>query len=191
MEHENDSNVTDLLVAWSAGDADAGERLAPLVYSELRRLARHYMNRERAGHTLDTAALVNEAYIRLIDVRRVQWQDRAHFFAMAGRTMRRILIDFSRRRRYRRPAGAEYVEFDERLTVFPAPSMDLLSINDALTALAAVDPRKVQVVEMKFFAGLDVHEIAEALGVSPETVRRDWRLAKSWLRREMKARVSS
>jgi RNA polymerase sigma factor (TIGR02999 family) len=179
--------VTQLLLSWSDGDESAMDRLAPLVYEELHRLARGYMNREREAHTLQTSALVNEAYLRLIDVRRVQWQNRAHFFAMASRLMRRILVDFARRRRYRkRGGGVEHVAFDEGLTVSANPSSDLVAIDDALRALAAVDPRKVQVIELRFFGGLDVRETARALNVSPETVRRDWRLAKAWLLREMK-----
>lgn len=187
MQEHRDARVTELLLAWGSGDAKAMDRLAPLVYRELHRLAHGYINRERTGHTLQTSALVNEAYLKLIDARRVRWQNRAHFFAMAGRMMRRILVDFARRRRYqKRGGGAEHVDFDEALTALPNPSADLLAIDDALTALAAVDPRKVQVVEMKFFAGLDVRETAEALKVSAETVRRDWRLAKAWLRREIR-----
>jgi RNA polymerase sigma factor (TIGR02999 family) len=179
--------VTELLLAWSGGDDSAMERLAPIVYQELHRLARRYMNREREAHTLQTSALVNEAYLRLVEVQHVRWQNRAHFFALASRMMRRVLVDFARRRRYqKRGGGAEHVEFDESLTVRPNPSFEMVAIDDALTALASVDPRKVQVVEMRFFGGLDVKETAEALNVSPETVRRDWRLAKAWLRREIR-----
>lgn len=163
------------------------ERLAPLVYTELHRLARTYMKRERESHTLQTAALVNEAYVRLVDVRRVQWQSRGHFYAIASRMMRRILVDFARRRRYqKRGGGAEHVSLDENLTVSANPSSDLVAIDDALTALASVDPRKVRVIELRFFGGLDVRETAAALQVSAETVRRDWRLAKAWLRREIR-----
>jgi RNA polymerase sigma factor (TIGR02999 family) len=163
------------------------DRLAPLVYQELHRLARGYMKRERVAHTLQTSALVNEAYLRLIDVQQVRWQNRSHFYAMASRMMRRILVDFARRRRYqKRGGGAERVDLDENLIVTTRPSSDLVAIDDALSALASVDPRKVQVVELRFFAGLDVRETAAALNVSPETVRRDWRLAKAWLRREIR-----
>jgi len=187
MESSRHSRVTDLLLAWGDGDAAAMDRLAPLVYQELHRLARGYMNREREPHTLQTSALVNEAYLRLVDVQRVRWQNRAHFFAMASRMMRRILVDIARHRRYqKRGGGAEHVNFDENLTVSPNPSADLVAIDDALNALAEVDPRKVRVVELRFFVGLDVRETAEALNVSPETVRRDWRLAKVWLRREIR-----
>ena len=190
MKSERNENVTELLLAWGEGDAEALERLAPLVYGELHRLAHRYMNQERDGHTLQTSALVNEAYLKLIDVRRVRWQNRGHFFAMAGRLMRRILVDFARRRRYlKRGGAAEHVHFDENLTLSAGRSSDLLDIDEALKALADLDPRKVQVVEMRFFAGLEVQEIAEALNVSPETVRRDWRLAKAWLRREIGGRT--
>ena len=165
------------------------QRLAPLVYQELHRLAHIYMSNERDGHTLQTSALVNEAFLKLIDVRRIRWQNRGHFFAMAGRLMRRILVDFARRRRYlKRGGAADHVDFDENLTISSRQSPDLVTIDDALNALASVDARKVQVVEMRFFAGLEVREIAEALNVSPETVRREWRLAKAWLRRAISAK---
>jgi RNA polymerase sigma factor (TIGR02999 family) len=183
-EHNRDPNVTELLLAWGSGDAEAMQRLAPLVYRELHRLAHIRMSKERDGHTLQTSDLVNEAFLKLIDVRRIRWQNRGHFFAMAGRLMRRILVDFARRRHYlKRGGAAEHVDFDENLIISPRQSPDLVTIDDALTALASVDARKVQVVEMRYFAGLEVREIAEALNVSPETVRRDWRLAKAWLRR--------
>jgi RNA polymerase sigma factor (TIGR02999 family) len=185
-KHQN-YNVTKLLLAWGSGDTEAMDRLAPLVYRELHRLAHFYMSKERAGHTLQTSALVNEAYLKLIDVRRIQWQDRGHFFAMAGRLMRRILVDFARKRAYLKRGGkAEHVDFEEDLCITPVPSHDLITIDDALDALASVDERKVQVVEMRFFAGLEVREIAEALEVSPETVRRDWRLARAWLQRAIR-----
>jgi RNA polymerase sigma factor (TIGR02999 family) len=187
MQDHPDSNVTDLLLAWGAGETEAMDRLAPLVYRELHRLAHIHMSKEREGHTLQTSALVNEAYLKLIDVRRIRWQNRGHFFAMAGRLMRRILVDFARKRRYlKRGGAAEYVDFDENLRISSSQPTDLVMIDDALNALASVDARKVQVVEMRFFAGCEVREIAEALNVSPETVRRDWRLAKAWLRRAMK-----
>jgi len=187
MESTRNPRVTELLLAWGQGDEAAMDRLAPLVYQELHRLARGYMKRERVAHTLQTSALVNEAYLRLIDVQQVRWQNRSHFYAMASRMMRRILVDFARRRRYqKRGGGAERVDLDENLIVTTRPSSDLVAIDDALSALASVDPRKVQVVELRFFAGLDVRETAAALNVSPETVRRDWRLAKAWLRREIR-----
>lgn len=178
--------VTDLLVAWSGGDPSALEELVPLVHGELRRLARRAMARERGGHTLQTSALVNEAYLRLVDLSRVRWQDRAHFFAMSARLMRRILVDHARSRASRkRGGGARKVSFDEALVVSKEREADLVALDDALHALASVDPRKSQVVELRFFGGLGVDEAAEALHVSPETVARDWRLAKVWLLREL------
>ena len=192
MAENRNPNVTELLLAWGSGDAEAMQRLAPLVYQELHRLAHTYMSKEREGHTLQTSALVNEAYLKLIDVRRIRWQNRGHFFAMAGRLMRRILVDFARKRRYlKRGGAAEHVDFDENLTISSSQSPDLVAIDDALNALASVDARKVQVVEMRFFAGLEVQEIAGALNLSPETVRRDWRLAKAWLRRAITSKDAS
>ncbi|HTR03691.1 MAG TPA: sigma-70 family RNA polymerase sigma factor [Thermoanaerobaculia bacterium] len=179
-------DVTALLKRWSAGDAAAFERLVPLVHAELRRLAHREMGRERAGHTLQTTALVNEAYLRLVDSSRVRWQDRAHFFAMSAQLMRRILVDHARARRARkRGGGARQVELDEALVVSPERGSDLVALDDALQALAFVDARKAQVVELRYFGGLSANESAEALGVSPETVLRDWRLAKAWLLREL------
>jgi RNA polymerase sigma factor (TIGR02999 family) len=181
--------VTELLVAWSGGDASALEQLVPLVHAELQRLARRQMRRERDGHTLQTTALVNEAYLRLVDLSRIRWQDRAHFFAMSARLMRRILVDHARSRRYiKRGGGAGRVPFDEGLTVSMEPAADLVALDDALQALARVDARKGHVVELRYFGGLSVEETAEALHVSPETVMRDWRLAKAWLLREITAR---
>jgi RNA polymerase sigma factor (TIGR02999 family) len=178
--------ITELLLAWSAGDASALDQLMPLVHGELRRLARRHMNGERDGHTLQTTALVNEAYLRLIDVRRVRWQDRAHFFAMSARVMRRILVDHARGRQYQKRSGGVRVPLDEAVIPAQEVGADLVALDDALEALAAVDPRKVQVVEMRFFGGLTVQETAEALEISVETVMRDWRLAKVWLLREMR-----
>jgi RNA polymerase sigma factor (TIGR02999 family) len=177
--------VTQLLVAWGAGDESAFKKLAPLVYDELRRLARRYMAGERAGHTLQTTALVNEAYLKLIDIHQVKWQNRTHFFAMSARLMRRILVDFERSKRFqKRGAGAQHVSLDEALLVLDA-GHDLVAVDDALKALADVDARKSQVVEMRFFGGLTVEETADALNVSPETVMRDWKVAKAWLSREL------
>jgi RNA polymerase sigma factor (TIGR02999 family) len=177
--------VTQLLVAWGGGDESAFEKLTPLVYGELRRIARRYMGNERVGHTLQATALVNEAYIRLIDINQVQWQNRAHFFAMFARLMRRILVDFARSRHYqKRGAGAQQVSLDEGLLVSD-PGKDLVALDDVLQALAEVDARKSQVVEMRFFGGLSVEETAEVLKVSPDTVMRDWKLAKAWLLREL------
>jgi RNA polymerase sigma factor (TIGR02999 family) len=173
-------------VAWSAGDESALQRLMPVVHAELRRLARREMRRERAGHTLQTTALVNEAYLRLVDMSGVSWNDRAHFFAMSARLMRRILVDHARSRLYqKRGGGAKVVSFDEGLTVAREPSANLVALDDALKALATLDERKSQVVELRFFGGLSVDETAAALDVSPSTVLRDWRLAKAWLLREL------
>jgi RNA polymerase sigma-70 factor (ECF subfamily) len=178
--------VTELLLAWSQGEQAALEKLAPLVYAELRRIAHRYMNRERRGHTLQTTELVNEAYLRLIDASQVRWQDRAHFFAISAQLMRRILVDFARSRGYiKRGGGAHRATFDEALLVSPAPGPDLVALDDALKALAVKDARKCRVVELRFFGGLSVEETAEVLKVSPETVHRDWRLAKAWLARQM------
>jgi len=178
--------VTDLLLAWEQGDESALQKLIPVVTAELHRLARRYMRRERRDHTLQTTALVNEAYVRLIDVSRVRWQDRVHFFAMSARLMRRILVDHARSRQVaKRGGGARKVSFDETQVTIER-GLDVVALDDALTALAALDHRRSQVVEMRFFAGLSVAETAEALGVSPETVMRDWRAAKAWLRRELR-----
>jgi RNA polymerase sigma factor (TIGR02999 family) len=179
-------NATVLLQAWGRGDRAAFDALMPLVHQELRRLARSQMRGERPGHPLQATALVNEAYVRLIDLNRIQWQNRAHFFAMAARVMRRILVDAARAGRYqKRGGGAPRVSLDEALLVSNDPGRNLVALDDALNTLAAMDPRKGQVVEMRFFGGLTVEESATALDVSPETVMRDWRLAKAWLLREL------
>jgi RNA polymerase sigma-70 factor, ECF subfamily len=179
-------NPTALLLAWNRGDPNALDALLPLMHDELHRLAAHYMKRERIGHTLQATALVNEAYLRLIDVQKVQWQNRAHFFAMAARLMRRILVDAARSRGYqKRGGGVTMVSLEEALVVSSEPGEDLVALDDALTALAAVDPRKSQVVEMRFFGGLSLEETAEALHVSRDTVKRDWKMAKLWLLREL------
>jgi RNA polymerase sigma factor (TIGR02999 family) len=184
--------VTQLLIDWSNGDEHALQQLIPLVHEELRRVARRHMAHERAEHTLQATALVNEAYMRLVDIRQVRWQNRAHFFAMSARLMRRILVDFARSRLYQKRGGAaQRITLDEALVVSPEPGSDLVALDEALTALAAVDPRKAQVVEMRFFGGLSVEETAEALHVSRDTVMRDWKLAKAWLLRELKATGSS
>lgn len=165
-------------------------QLAPLVHEELRRIARRCMAGERAGHTLQATALVHEAYLRLVDVRRVQWRDRAHFLAMAARLMRRVLVDHARAKRYqKRGGGAVRVTFAEELPVGEAPDLDLLAVDEALSALAVVDERKGRVVELRFFGGLTVDETADVLEVSPETVMRDWKMAKAWLRRELADRI--
>src|SRR3989475_2854173 len=178
--------VTELLLAWSEGEQTALDKLVPLVYAELRRIAHRYLNRERRGHTLQTAELVNEAYFRLIDASGVRWQDRAHFFAISAQLMRRILVDFARSRRYlKRGGGLQRTWFDEAKIQSPLPSPDLVALDDAMETLAVKDARKSRVVELRFFGGLNVEETAEVLKVSPDTVHRDWRLAKAWLTREM------
>ena len=180
-------NPTELLLAWGRGEASAFDDLVPLVHDELKRLARGHMNHDRPDQTIQATALVNEAYLRLIEVKRIRWQDRAHFFAMSSRVMRRILVDAARKKAYqKRGGGAQRVTFDEALPVSNDPGQDLVALDDALQALAAMDARKAQVIEMRFFGGLTVEETAEALGVSPDTVMRDWRLAKVWLLRELK-----
>ena len=175
------AEVTHLLLAWSAGDADALQRLTPLIYQELHRLAASYMSRERSDHTLQPTALVNEVYLRLVDLQGVGWRDRAHFLAVAARTMRRILVDFARARSYQKRAGGERVELQESLVLAEQPGGDLVSLDDALNRLAEIDPRKSQIVELRYFGGLRIEETAEALHISPETVMRDWRAAKAWL----------
>lgn len=176
--------MTALLQAWSAGDRSALDRLVPIVHAELRRLARRYMRQERAGHTLQTTALINEAYIRLVDVEGVSWQNRAHFFGISARVMRQVLVDFARHRGYKKRGGGEQrVPLDETLLVADPPDQDLVALDEALTALAAVDPRKSRAIELRFFGGLSIEEAARLLEVSPETVKRDCRLAKAWLLR--------
>jgi RNA polymerase sigma factor (TIGR02999 family) len=178
--------ITQLLRAWSAGDPQALERLTPLVYEELHRAAQRYMARERPGHTLQTTALINEVYLRLVDLHEVAWQDRAHFFAICARLMRRILTDFARARHYQKRGGAaRRISFDESLFLSEDTSPDLVRLDDALNGLADVDQRKSQVVELRFFGGLTAEETAKVLSVSEETVKRDWKLAKLWLLREM------
>jgi RNA polymerase sigma factor (TIGR02999 family) len=178
--------VTELLQAWSGGDDDAFERLMPLVEAELRRMARAYMRRERRGHTLQTTALMNEAFLRLTDARRVTWQDRAHFLGISARLMRRILVDHARHRGYqKRGGGAQRVTLHEGLVVSADPALDVVALDHALDALAKVDLRKSRTIELRFFGGLSVEETAEVLQVSPDTVKRDWRLAKLWLLREL------
>jgi len=184
--------VTKLLSAWRGGDEIAQDRLFRVVYSDLRRLAHRYMANERPGQTLQTTALVNEAYLRLVDITQVQWQDRAHFFAVAARVMRRILVDGARARGYQKRGGdAENITLNEELLVTNRPGPDLVALDDALTALAEVDHRKSQVVELRFFGGLNTDEIAEVLGVSSDTVLRDWKTAKVWLLREIRRQPHS
>jgi len=184
---ENPTRVTGLLLKWGRGDEDALERLIPLVHRELRQIAQRCMARERAGHSFQATALVNEAYLRLVDTKDVAWHDRAHFLAVAARGMRRILVDHARARRAQKRGGpATRVTFDEALAVTNEPREDFVALDDALDALAAFDARKSRVVELRFFGGLSVEETASVLHVSPSTVMGDWRLAKAWLQREMR-----
>src|SRR5678815_280956 len=177
--------VCELLRAWSSGDTTALEKLTPIVYDELHRLARRYMQGERPGHSLQTTALVNEAYMRLVDYTRMQWQDRAHFFAVSAQVMRRILIEHARRHNLKRGGGVAHVSLEEAALVRGDRLGDLVALDDALNALAELDARKAQVVEMRFFGGLNVQESADVLKVSAATVMRDWNTAKAWLYREL------
>lgn len=177
-------NVTQLLVNWNNGDSSALNQLLPLVNDELRRLARNYLRRESPGHTLQPTALVNEAYLRLIDQHHVQWQNRAHFFGIAAQLMRRILVDHARRHAYaKRGGGALQVSFDEGMAVTEAKAAELLAVNEALEKLTALDARKGRIVELRFFGGLNLDETAEVLHISSPTVQREWRAAKAWLHR--------
>jgi RNA polymerase sigma-70 factor, ECF subfamily len=183
---ENPGTVTGLLMAWRGGNDAALEQLVPLVHEELRRIARGCMRGERAGHSLQATALVNEAYLRLIGAQQVDWQNRVHFLAVSARLMRRILVDFARSKKYqKRGGGAQAVTLDEALVV-NEPGRDLIALDEALDALAKLDERKSRVVEMRFFGGLSVEETAGVLGVSGDTVMRDWRLAKAFLLRELR-----
>ncbi len=178
--------VTELLRAWGHGDEAALDALIPLVEAELRRLARHYMARERRDHTLQTTALVNEAFMRLVDARGVHWQDRAHFLGIAARLMRRVLVDHARTRGFQKRGGdAQKVSLDEGMMVSPSLDFNVLALDRALEALAVIDERKSRVIDMRFFGGMTVDETADALHVSPDTVKRDWRLAKLSLLREL------
>jgi RNA polymerase sigma factor (TIGR02999 family) len=179
-------NITHLLKEWSDGDQRALDRLTPLVYEELRHQAARYLRRERPGHTLQTTALINEAYLRLIDAKDVRWQSRAHFFAVAANLMRRVLVDHARRRDAEKRGGSQIrLTLDEGLAVARNSEVDLLAIDEALDRLAAIDAQQARVVELRFFSGLSVEETAAALGVSPKTVKRDWSVARAWLRREI------
>jgi RNA polymerase sigma-70 factor (ECF subfamily) len=178
-------DVSALLRAWSDGDQDALDKLTPVVYGELHRLAGRYMRGERTGHSLQTTALVNEAYMRLVDYKSMRWQNRAHFFAVSAQLMRRILVDHARRHNLKRGGDVQHVSLDEAALVADVSNTDLVSLDRAMHALARIDPRKVQVVEMRFFGGLNVEETAEVLKISTVTVKRDWRAAKLWLYREM------
>jgi RNA polymerase sigma-70 factor, ECF subfamily len=186
LRKASDRSVTQLLLAWRDGEAEALEALTPVVYDELRRLARRALAGERSARTLQATALVHEAFIRLVDVRRVRWQNRAHFYAVAATLMRRVLVDLARTRlAQKRGGGVEKVTLDEELLVSSGHSRHLLAIDEALDALARVDARKAKVVELRFFGGLSVEESAAVLAVSAETVMRDWKMAKAWLLREL------
>jgi RNA polymerase sigma factor (TIGR02999 family) len=177
--------MTQLLAAWSEGDPSALDKLAPLVYAELHHLARRYMRRERPDHTLQTTALVNEAYVRLIDQRDVRWQNRAHFFAIAAQMMRRILIDHARKRASAKGGGGGKLSLEEAAMLSDERAAELVALDEALERLAEIDERKSKIVEMRFFGGLSVEEIANVIGVSPDTITREWRRAKAWLHREI------
>lgn len=178
--------VTQLLVAWSNGDKTALDRLMPLVYKELRRLAHHYMNRERPGLTLQTMGLVNEAYLRLVDQEKMRWENRAHFFGIAARLMREILIEHARSRQAAKRGGAQLrLSLSEVERIAFRPDVNLIALNEALIRLEAIDPRKSRIVELRYFGGLGIEETAEVIGVSPATVKRDWSMARAWLRSEI------
>jgi RNA polymerase sigma-70 factor, ECF subfamily len=180
-----EGDVSTLLRAWSDGDQSALDKLAPIVYDELRRLARHYLSRERTGHSLQATALVNEAYLRLVDYKRMRWENRAHFFAASAQLMRRILVDHARRHNLKRGGGVQHVALEDTAVVGGGRAENLVVLDDAMQALARIDPRKAQVVELRFFGGMSVEETAEVLKVSPVTVMRDWNTARAWLHREM------
>ncbi|HUJ73479.1 MAG TPA: sigma-70 family RNA polymerase sigma factor [bacterium] len=183
---DSPAGITELLKAWGGGDEAALARLTPLVYSELHRMARRSMRREKPGNTLQTTALVNEAWLRLVDANRVGWQDRAHFFAVSAQMMRRILVDAARARQTgKRGGGAVRLDLKESIDSAPATDRELIALDDALGALAKLDPRKSRVVELRFFGGLSVEETAAVLRISPQSVMRDWKLARAWLLREM------
>jgi RNA polymerase sigma factor (TIGR02999 family) len=178
--------VTQLLVAWSNGDEAARDELIPLVYEELHRLAHHYMNGERTGHTLQTSALINEAFVRLVDQRDVHWQNRSHFFGIAAQMMRRVLVDYARSRQYQKRGGdAVQVSLNEELIVSNEQTAEVVALDDALKSLATFDERKCRIVELRFFAGLSIEETAQVLGISAGTVMREWTVAKAWLRKEI------
>lgn len=186
MAQSSPSDVTQLLRAWSSGDETAFENLLPLVYRELHLRAQRYMANERSGHTLQTTALVNEVYLRLVDTPQRTWENRSHFFAVCAQLMRRILVDFARSRNYqKRGGGARNLPLEEAFTVCEESPEQIIAVDDALKSLATIDKRKSRVVELRFFGGLSVEETAEVIKVSPETVMRDWKIAKSWLLREI------
>jgi RNA polymerase sigma factor (TIGR02999 family) len=186
MTSSSSHEVSRLLAAWGAGDEDARHQLMPLVYDELHRLAHRYMNRERPDHTLQTSALVHEAFLKLVDQRNARWQNRTHFFAIAAQSMRRILVDYARSRGYMKRGGdARRVELEESMIVSQERAAEIMALDEALKGLAEFDARKSQIVELRYFAGLSIDETADVLNVSPGTVMRDWTLAKAWLKKEM------
>ena len=191
MAASSPHEVTQLLASWSNGDQAARDRLMSVVYEELHRLARRYMRRESPGHTLQTSALLNEAFLRLVDQKNVRWQNRAHFYGIAAQMMRRILVDYARSRNYsKRGGGVRAMSLDEAFIVSDERSAEVVAVHEALEELTKFDARKGQIVELRFFGGLSIEETAEILGVSPGTVMRDWTLAKAWLRKEMSAEAS-
>jgi RNA polymerase sigma factor (TIGR02999 family) len=186
MSVPSPKELSQLLVAWRGGDQTALDRLTPLVYEELRRLAKHYMRGERPGHTLQATALVNEAYMRLIDYKEMQWQNRAHFFAVAAQLMRRVLVDHARGRNYAKREGAQQrLSLSKADQVADKPDVDLAALDDALKTLAEMNEQQSRIVELRFFGGLTIEETAEVLGISHATVERDWAVARAWLRREI------
>ena len=185
MKTVPEADVCTLLRAWSDGDQSALDKLAPIVYDELRRLAGHYLSRERTGHSLQATALVNEAYLRLVDYKRMRWENRAHFFAVSAQLMRRILVDHARRHNLKRGGGVQHIALEDTAVVGGGRAENLVVLDDAMQALARIDPRKAHVVELRFFGGLSVEETAEVLKVSPVTVMRDWNTARAWLHREI------
>lgn len=186
MEHASPTDVTLLLQKWQDGHPEALDALIPLVYKELRRVAHAHLRNERSDHTLQTAALVNEAYLRLVGIDPPHWESRTHFFAIAGRVMRQILVDYARRHRAgKRGAGACRVSLDDVVERAREQQVDVVALDDALEALTALDPRQAQVVELRFFAGMSLQDISAALGIAPATVQRDWTAARAWLHREM------
>lgn len=186
MDERAQGQITQMLLDWSEGNQAALDRVTPLVYDELHRLAHRYMNRERAGHTLQTSALVNEAFVRLVDQRNVKWNNRAHFFAIAAQMMRRILVDYARSHLYvKRGVGAVHVSLTQADAVSKEPTAEVMALEEALTRLESMDPQQARVVELRFFGGLTIKETAEAMGISVDMVKREWSTAKAWLYREM------
>jgi RNA polymerase sigma factor (TIGR02999 family) len=187
MANLSSKGVTQLLLDWSNGNQEAIDRLMPLVYDELRRLARHYMKRERPGHTLQTSALINEAYLRLVEQQNVSWKSRAHFFGISARLMRQILVDHARAHNNAKRGGDQQkVPLDEVASLNQGRSYEIVALDDALQTLASIDPQQGRIVELRFFGGLTIEETAEILGISHATVEREWSMARAWLRREMK-----